>query len=160
MKTNGCILTCLGVLLIAGCAADQCGDDFFVATDGSNKMNRAMAVQAASGAAADATLYAFHFNGDQLNSNGEAAIDQQIALVREGAPKEIYLDIKGDISARSDAVLRYLQSRGIEDGTYTVVQGYRPGNTSPAAVGLKGLVKQETSDSSDDGGSEGMSSAR
>src|SRR3954469_1495633 len=71
-------LTIAALSTITGCRADSTastehknrGEDFIAVGD-HRAYNQAMLAQAASGARADATLYAYHFDAGNLNSLGQ-----------------------------------------------------------------------------------------
>lgn len=142
----------LAVLVLTGCAqtqqASESRDDFFTPIDNTNAVKQMMNAQAASGAANDATLYAYHFTDGQLNSAGQAKLDR---IVDHGTARTIYLDLEGDASAPGKAVSDYLAT--VASDEFRIETSHNPANTGSAGEGLEGLKRQRESVSTDSGGS-------
>ncbi|HEY8668873.1 MAG TPA: hypothetical protein VIL86_19655 [Tepidisphaeraceae bacterium] len=102
--------------------------------------------QAASGARNDATLYAYHFDGDSLNSAGEAKLDSMLHY-GDNIPKVVvYLDLRekdAAVDAHRKAVEAYLKDCGVLENQLKIEVGSNPANHTPAAAGLNALSKME-----------------
>src|SRR3954447_6246490 len=76
LKIAGAVLAGLGLSSFAGCQTDNSSvTDFFPPDDAPRATQQFATVQAASGARSDATLQPLHFDGEHLNSLGEAKLD-------------------------------------------------------------------------------------
>jgi len=138
--------TSLLTLLLAGCdetSKPVAREQFFTPEDNTNVQRQVMNRQASTGAAYDATLYDFHFDGGKLNSTGEAKVDR--ILANGGASKKIYIDMTGDTAAIESAVADYLVASGLTTDQFAVQKGANPGISAPAGAGLKGLDRQRDS---------------
>jgi hypothetical protein len=106
------------------------------------------AAHAEAGARGDGTLYAFHFNGDALNSLGREKLDLMTAEHEDGAttaPTMIYLNLRSDehADARREAAMAYLKEQGVDENSVKFVAGPNPDATSPAAAHLSRIGRVE-----------------
>jgi hypothetical protein len=149
------------LFLLAGCQQQTPVNhsEDFAADDQPKAIDRLMDAQAARGAAVDATLYADHFDGSQLNSLGTAKLD---LMLKDGGslPISVWMAVPEDdkMQMRRLAVAAYLKEKGVPLDQIRFAAGPNPDTGSPAAKGLKDLDKLE-SDSTDSGNSSSPSSA-
>jgi uncharacterized membrane protein YgcG len=128
------------------------GDDF--PPEGPNAVTHLLDTQAASGARSDATLYACHFDGANLNSLGMAKLDLMLKDDDAANPMTVYLASTGASSdtadARRGAITRYLKDRGLTGDEIKFVDGTNPGidASGRATDNLKNLSKSDTGASS------------
>lgn len=118
-------------------------------------------VQSANGAAADATLYRAHFDGDRLNSLGRAKLALIARAYESGQHVTIYVDTPQNIDtpAKRDAISAYLAHAGIASGDFDIKPGANPDNYAPAAAAIQGLRKTD-SDYQSQQSDESMSGSR
>jgi hypothetical protein len=110
---------------------------------------------AASGARADAMLYAHHFDGAKLNSLGEQKLSLMLKDDDSPTPMTVYLNLKEKDAVskqRQASVVTFLKDQGLADAQIEVIYGDNPASRSPAAMHISNLGK---TDSSDAGGSVG-----
>src|SRR4051812_38565427 len=93
---------------LAGCQDKVARQDQFPPEDQVRSVDRIAELQAASGARADATLYAHHFDGDALNSTGEEKLEMILSRPHKGGPVTIYVVDSDAAKVRRDAVTKYL----------------------------------------------------
>jgi len=122
-------------------------EDAFPIVDERPDVARMMNAQAVVGARKDATLYAHHFDGTQLNSLGRDKL--ALMLHREPAdrPQPIYIDLpEADTLSgeRRKTVERYLEDTGIDLASVEIKAGPNTSNTYPAAPSIARLRKTET----------------
>jgi hypothetical protein len=141
----------LAVCGLAGCADTDKSDakGFFRPVEEQGRMTNVFAMQAATGAAEDATLQAFHFTGASLNSLGEEKLDL-LAAASEDPEAEVvvYLNLADDDKAtasRREAVTTYLtEDCSIGESQVKIELGRNPNALTPAGVGMTRLAKTET----------------
>jgi len=104
---------------------------------------RTIGVQVDNAAAADATLYAVHFDGVAINALGRAKIH---AMLRSRAKTEIiYVDSPAGLaSARQGSVGEYLRSLGLAAEHVGVQAGADPRSLHPVAGDLERMSKTES----------------
>lgn len=103
--------------------------------------------QQASGARADAMLHKIHFDGNVLNSLGEAKIDAMLADDDRAEAVTIYVDLPSNDAthvAKRDSVLAYAKSKGLSDEQVKVEIGANPATLRPAAYEMSRLGKTES----------------
>lgn len=118
----------------------------FYSQDEKTATQKIYEAQQASGARADAMLHKIHFDGDQLNSLGEAKIDAMLADDDRSDAVTIYVDLATNDAthvAKRDAVLAYAKSRGLSDTQLKVEIGANPATLRPAAYEMSRLGKTE-----------------
>lgn len=103
---------------------------------------------AASGARADATLHASHFDGGNvtaLNSLGEKKLDLMLSD-DDALPMVIYLNVAGDevLAGCERSVRVYLRDRGLNDDQMKFIAGRNPGKMSPTAPKLRDAMNADT----------------
>jgi hypothetical protein len=143
-QLNTIIMT--GALLLAGgCQpAGTVHSEEFAPDDQPKMMDRILQTQYARGARSDATLYAVHFDGPNLNPLGMAKLD--LMLKDDSAfPLAVWMSVPEDEKAQSRrmSVATYLKDHGVPPEQVTFGQGANPATQHPAAEGLKDLVKQD-----------------
>ena len=100
--------------------------------------------QAKKGARNDGMLQPYHFDGDHLNSLGEAKLDRMISD-DPNAMTTIYLNFSESemLNQRRDDVVAYLRDSGVEESRLTFVSGPNPATLTPAAAGLARINRTE-----------------
>jgi len=143
------ILLAGGAMMIAlyasGCTNDQ--KDFFPASDSVRAAQRFAQVQSASGARNDATLQAWHFDGNSLNSLGEQKLDLMLADDDANDPMVVYLNMTEDDqhkSPRQDAIVAYLKEKGTSERQVQFKLGINPSTSHPSEDGVTRMNKTET----------------
>ena len=133
-------------------AGENVRGERFPADDQTRPVDRFIDVQSAAAARTDATLNAYHFDGQGgLNSLGRRKLD---LMLRDDAalPLVVYLDLsRAEVSARAagvlppsadahrDSVRVYLADRGVSDEQLELRSGPNLGYNHPARDGLRGL---------------------
>lgn len=137
----------LSAILAVGCQADKSSmTDFFPADEARSTQNF-MTAQAASGARADATLQPMHFDGDHLNSLGEAKLDLMLKDDETDPRIVVYMNLPTDdenLKGCRDAVVTYFEDRGVSKDNIEFKPGSNVGQTSLAAEHLNRLAKTES----------------
>jgi hypothetical protein len=141
------ILLTASIFLLAGCqqqTAINHADDF-APDDQPKAINRQTDAQAERGAGADATLYACHFDGANLNSLGKAKLDL-ILKDSGGENLTLWMALPDDASAqmRRLSVAGYLKDHGVAPEQVTFGSGANPDTDHPAAQSLKDLAKTDS----------------
>ena len=100
--------------------------------------------QSAAGAAEDATLYPYHFSGNNVNSLGRQKLD--LMLAGAGTPLSIWIDIPDDANAadRRASVLAFLKDRGVAAEQVVIATGANPATDHPADHSIKDLSKTDS----------------
>ena len=144
VKLSG--LAVAGVMLV-GCNSDKSSmTDFFPAEEARSTQNF-MTAQAAAGARADATLQPMHFDGDHLNSLGEAKLDLMLKDDDTENMMVVYMNLpteSADLKARRDAVVSYFEDRGVSKDNIEFKAGTNPDQTSLAATHLARMQKTDS----------------
>jgi hypothetical protein len=139
------------VLGTAGCkgtgekAQVSHGEQFYD-EDAPRGVNKFADAQISSGARADSTLYAYHFDGAQLNSLGRQKLRYMAKDDDACEPLVVYLDVKNDsdVKARHDAVGAFLMDEvGLLQTQMALKDGPNPNYGSSAVKGLKALAASE-----------------
>src|SRR5258708_18246001 len=83
---------------LAGCRemAQTAGSDAFPPEDDSRSYRRFAAAQEAAGARHDGMLYAYHFDGEHLNSLGEHKLSMMLQANDHALPVVVYLNVPDD----------------------------------------------------------------
>ncbi|MEM8873471.1 MAG: hypothetical protein AAGD32_04350 [Planctomycetota bacterium] len=123
-------------VLIAGCGKLPESNDkaFFPERDDRHALLMAER-QAEIGAAKDGTLYAFHFDGDELNSLGRQKLGRIDRGTSPAADLTIYVDIDIDddaTDARKASVAAYLDTLGVPVDRIAMNDGPNPRTHSVA----------------------------
>ena len=123
------------VAATAGCGGDGRPGESYPTGDQSSAVQRIEQVQANRASREDATLHAYHFEGAQLNTLGQARLDQMLADGDVASNLVIYLDIPSDAeqAQRQQAVNLYLKDRGLRDEQIRLENGENP-NSSYAVM--------------------------
>jgi hypothetical protein len=153
------LLLSLGTVGLTGCGTDgSYSKDFFPPTDGNRRVDQIVNAQADKGAAEDATLQSYHFDGKKLNSLGCEKLDRMIPDDAD-ADITVYVNLTdSDISsARKTDVIAYLGEWGIASSHVKVVAGENPDNSTPSEEQILNLTKADTGEAggSSSGGSSG-----
>ena len=120
------------VAVSAGCHnanTDKLHGEAFEEDDAPRSSRNVVAIQAANGARADATLYPAHFNAAGLNSLGRDKLEKMMLDDEATAPMTVYLDLGKDESARKlahTAVAEYLKARGVAESQFKIEDGPNP----------------------------------
>ena len=143
----------IAALLAVGCQTDESSITDFFPDEEVRSTQNFMTAQAAAGARADATLRTVHFDGDHLNSLGEAKLDLLLKDDDSSNMVVVYMDVPQDdenLKARRDAVVTYFEDRGVTKDSIEFKAGSNPGQTSLAAEHLNRLSKTESDGSAAD----------
>jgi hypothetical protein len=141
------------LLLVAGCESTRDGmrrqaeHDAFPVEDNARAYRRSAMAQEAVGARHDGMLYAYHFDGDRLNSLGERKLSMMLRANDRDFPVVVYLNFPADdarIKARQDAVSAYFADAGLTADQLRFEAGPNPNATSPGAQNLARLNKTES----------------
>jgi hypothetical protein len=130
----------------------QAERDAFPAEDDARPYRRFAAAQAGVGARHDGMLYAYHFDGDRLNSLGESKLSSMLQANDTAWPMVVYMNVPAEgagdaaqhLKSREDAVSQYLADRGLQEGQFRFVPGPNPDATSSGAQNLARLSKTES----------------
>ena len=142
------------VLTLTGCTANQPAekkwqDPFFPTEAKKSSVDLMFQHSAAVGAAADATLYPMHFDGDELNSLGKQKLAAIVQARKKNVPLTVYLDASDEAehNARRVAMIEQaLQSYGVYGSDGKVETGSNPTNTASAAPAIKFLKDGKAGD--------------
>src|SRR5580658_306313 len=122
---------------LVGCQSDKMnqvahGEEFYP-DDAPRDSTTLEMTQAARGSLADATLYPMHFDGDKLNSLGEAKLDRMLQA-DPPLPIKIWMAIPDNDSAeaRRESVGTFLKDRGLLVEQITFGVGPNPDSNSSA----------------------------
>jgi hypothetical protein len=150
----------ISTMLLVGCQTDQSSvTDFFPDNEARSTQNF-MTAQAAAGARADATLQPMHFDGDHLNSLGEAKLDLMLKDDNTDPTIVVYMNLATDhphLRARRDAVVTYFEDRGVTKDSIEFKNGSNTEQTSLAAQHLSRMSKTESTGDGAGGEGESMS---
>lgn len=116
--------------------------DKFDADDAPRATRNAVAVQAANGARADATLYPAHFNSAGLNSLGREKLETMMLDDESTPPMTVYLDLGKDpasVKLAHTAVAEYLKARGVAESQFKIEDGPNPRTLHRAEETATGL---------------------
>jgi hypothetical protein len=160
IQTNRWLLLPASLLLmIAGCenhhwqTAEE--RDSFPAEDDTRSYRRVAVAQAAAGARLDGTLHDYHFEGNGLNSLGEARLELMLKDNSTAWPIVVYVDVADAKlrETRQQAIAAFLRDAGLLEAQYRFEAGPNPGVTSPAYPNLVRLNKTESESGIAAGGS-------
>lgn len=144
-------LAAAALLLLGGCHdvqsqmdRDKAGDAFSPEDD-MRGYRRAMVAQEAAAARKDGMLYAYHFDGDRLNSLGQSKLSLMVRANDQAFPIVVYMNVPSDghLQARQDAVRTYMTDAGLRREQLAFETGINPNNTSSAAQNLQRYAKTE-----------------
>jgi hypothetical protein len=154
MKSNRLILAAALLVLAGGCGEQaresarlRAEHDAFPAEDDARAYRRSALAQEAVGARHDGMLYAYHFDGDRLNSLGEHKLSMMLRANDHDFPVVVYLNFPADearIKARQDAVSAYFADAGLAADQLRFEVGPNPNATSSGAQNLARLSKTES----------------
>jgi hypothetical protein len=136
-------------------AANIDGAAFYAQGD-TTTTQKFLSAQAASGARADSTFNAIHFDGGKLNSLGTAKVDAMLADDDTAEPVVFYLNMnEGDAfkTERQDAIVAYCKTRGMTETQVQFKLGPNPATYSPSADILSRMNKTESGGAGATGGS-------
>lgn len=117
-------------------------DPFFHDDDLPRSVQLSAAAQAASGARADATLYAMHFDGNALNTLGREKLTRMLA--DDDAHRPLVAYVSADHEARRLAVAQFLKDQGLSDEQIQVLPGANPGSYNPTAPSISRYSRTES----------------
>jgi hypothetical protein len=119
--------------------AERLHGEKFDEDDAPRASRNAVAITAANGARADATLYPAHFNSAGLNSLGRQKLDLMMLDDESTPPMTVYLDLgknEASVKLAHTAVAEYLKARGVADNQFKVEDGPNPKTIHPAEDGI------------------------
>lgn len=142
---------------VSGCQSkDKCcattqeakvdGAEFYGANE-TTATQKFLNAQAASGARADSTFNAIHFDGGKLNSLGTAKIDAMLADDDTAEPVVFYLNTEEADpakAAKQDSILAYCKTRGMTESQIQFKLGPNPATYSPSVDLINSLKKTDT----------------
>src|SRR5258705_11586623 len=121
------MLTTLALALLTGCHEMQkaARNDEFPREDGDRSYRRFAAAHVAAGARHDGMLYAYHFDGDHLNSLGEQKLSAMLKNNDHDWPVMVYLNFPDDarMKPRQETVGQYLADAGLQGAQYQLIAG-------------------------------------
>lgn len=140
------------MVLLAGCESakenmrKQAQHDAFPPEDDTRAYRRFASAQEAVGARHDGMLYAYHFDGDQLNSLGERKLSAMLKANDQALPVVIYMNFPEEarLKPREAAVTTYLMDSGLQDHQLRFEVGNNPHATSSGAQNMARLSKTES----------------
>jgi hypothetical protein len=144
-------LATAALLFLGGChdvqsqmERDKAGDAFSPEGD-TRDYRRAMIAQEAAGARKDGMWYAYHFDGDRLNSLGQSKLSLMMRANDQAFPIVVYMNVPNDphLQARQDAVQTYMTDAGLRREQLAFETGPNPNVTSSAAQNLQRYGKTE-----------------
>jgi len=150
------------IAVSAGCqnqsttTSERLHGERFEEDDAPRASRNAVAVTAANGARADATLYPAHFNSAGLNSLGRQKLDLMMLDEESTPPMTVYLDLgknESSVKLAHTAVAEYLKARGVADNQFKIEDGPNPKTIHPAEDAVAGLdALNKTSSANNQGG--------
>jgi hypothetical protein len=138
------------VLGTAGCKSEGAKQvshgEQFIADDQARSVNKFADAQASSGARADSTLHACHFDGGQLNSLGRGKLRSMMKDDDACEPMAVFIDLKGtgEATARREAVTAFLLDEGLLESQIQLKEGPNPNSATPAVKALKALAASDS----------------
>ncbi len=142
------MLTTMALAVVTGCAQFERSvhNDDFPAEGPDRSYQRFAAAHESAGARHDGMLYAYHFDGDHLNSLGEHKLSAMLHTNDHALPLVVYVNAPDDahLSPRKQAITTYLADAGIKDQQVRLEYGPNPNATSSAAANLMRLSKTES----------------
>ncbi|MCC6240263.1 MAG: hypothetical protein IT448_08205 [Phycisphaerales bacterium] len=153
--TTTLLISLAGIATTIGCSSNkaheqqtQCptAESFFQDEQEQRSTAHVLLSQQNRGAAADAMLYAAHFDGDQLNSLGQDKLDKIIAGTSIHSPVTVYLNLpEADqyADARQQSVSAYLGDHGVASDRIAVNPGVNESNTHLASFGTASIYQSE-----------------
>ena len=147
------IVAATTLLLLGGCQsskdnmAKQKANDEFSPDDDARSYRKFANAQEGVGARSDGMLYAYHFDGDHLNSLGAQKLSLMLKDNDQAFPVVVYMNVPDDdhLKARKDAVTLYMTDSGLQDEQVKFALGPNPHAASSAAKNLVRYNKTEDS---------------
>jgi hypothetical protein len=139
--------TLLGLALLGGCQSHKATSvvryDEFPKNYESHSTKDIAEAQVAVGNRNDATLRASHFDGNKLNSLGEAKLSSMLKADRYNSPVTVWVDVANDdvAAGRKSAVKAYLKTKGVPDNAVVLKDGPNP--TAGSGMSARGLTALE-----------------
>jgi len=164
MKTSLKLIVLGGLLIVAGCGdrkptTEESYLNPFVPDGSPRRVTAIENAQVAVGSREDGMLYAWHFDGKELNSLGREKL-ASIVEADSNEPIAIYLDVKSDtFASRKASVVAYMQDSGIADSHMKVTEGINPSTLTPVADGLTNYGKTDTAVAASSGSSANSNTA-
>jgi hypothetical protein len=149
----GCMLAAGLLVLAAGChdakenLDKQKQNDAFMPDDDARAYRQFTDAEKGAGARHDGMLYAYHFDGDHLNSLGEQKLSLMLKDNDHAFPVVVYMNVPEDthLKSRQDAVSLYMTDCGLTAEQMKFETGPNPNATSSAAQNLVRYGKTEDS---------------
>jgi hypothetical protein len=138
--------------------------DFFDSPQQQRAVDRFVEVQAAEGAKEDAMLFATHFDGDELNTAGQAKLNLMMRNLTPREPMVVYMSLAPKdpmAAARRAAVEQFVKDSGIAVAHLDIKEGDNPGMRTTASANLHNLGKTDSDykgGQQGGGGNEGVTS--
>jgi hypothetical protein len=121
--------------------------EFFETGASQRAVDRFVEVQAAEGAKEDAMLFASHFDGNELNTAGQAKLNLMLRNQSPQQPMTVYLSLGPNdamAGARRSAVEKYVKDSGIAVASLDVKEGDNPDTRTTASSNLRNLRKTDS----------------
>jgi hypothetical protein len=122
--------------------------DRFFAAQGQEQVTPVFDAQAARGARRDGTLYAHHFDGENLNPLDRDKLELMLRDPGEELPLIVHLDLRDADAltpARRAAVREHLEVAGLKDDQFRIEAGANPATLHPASPAIAGLNRMDES---------------
>lgn len=147
LKLAGILLT-----FLVGCESarenmrKQAERDAFPPEDDTRSYRRFALAQEAVGARHDGMLYAYHFDGDHLNSLGEHKLCSMLRDNDHAFPVVVYMNFPDESrqKPRQEAVSAFMVDSGLQDQQLHFESGPNPNATSSGSQNLARLSKTES----------------
>ena len=145
--TTGCSSTKKKEPVAKAKKQDSFQSDFFATESHQRAVDRFVEVQAAEGAKEDAMLFASHFDGNELNTAGQAKLNLILRNQSPQQPMVVYLSLApndGLAGARRSAVERFVKDSGIAIASLDLREGDNPEMLTTASTNLRNLRKTDS----------------
>src|SRR5262245_36479412 len=121
--------------------------EFFDNENLQRSVDRFVEVQAAEGAREDAMIFASHFDGDELNTAGQAKLSLMLRNQSPRQPLVVYLSLSPNdplAGARRSAIEHYVKDSGIAIAKLDIREGDNPDMRTSALTNLRNLRKTDS----------------
>jgi len=135
--------------------------EFFDSPTQQRSVDRFVEVQAAEGAKEDGMLFATHFDGDELNTAGQAKLNLMMRNLSPREPMVVYMSLAPNdpmAAARRSAVEQYVKDSGIAVAHLDIKEGDNPNMRTTASANLHNLAKTDSDYKGGQGGAGGGAS--
>jgi hypothetical protein len=146
--TNAKTVIVATVLALAtGCTLNKTGDEkwqdpFFPSEDKKSSVDLMLEHTRAKGAAADATLYAAHFDGDELNGLGQQKLSRIVQGRQKNVPVTVYINTPDEpdrVARRASMVEAALGKLSVYGSDAKIELGPNPNSGGSAGKAVQAL---------------------